>query len=269
VYVPVATGPGATTQAGLAPVSATGQSGDAATGSAVSTTARTTARTPARTTARTTAPLSTIAQWKTGSTAVQVNHQDGQPAATISFNLTDGVSLGDTSARIVAAKAAAGLLATVHGNFAGTAQVFKAKMSSLPLLIFSALVVIYLVLGVLYESAIHPLTVLSTIPSAGIGAVIAPMVTGSQLDLIGIILLIGIVKKNAILIIDFALRYQPPTAGAMPAAFKEAPGWRVAMPADDVSRGPMVAGVRRPGAGCAGGAGARRQPDTRRRQGQL
>jgi multidrug efflux pump len=264
VYVPVATGPGATTQAGLAPVSATGQSGDAATGSAVSTTARTTART--------TAPLSTIAQWKTGSTAVQVNHQDGQPAATISFNLTDGVSLGDTSARIVAAKAAAGLPATVHGNFAGTAQVFKAKMSSLPLLIFSALVVIYLVLGVLYESAIHPLTVLSTIPSAGIGAVIAPMVTGSQLDLIGIIgiiLLIGIVKKNAILIIDFALRSQPPTAGAMPAAFKEAPGWRVAMPADDVSRGPMVAGVRRPGAGCAGGAGARRQPDTRRRQGQL
>ena len=153
-------------------------------------------------------PLSAIAHWSTGSTNAQVNHTDAEPSTTISFNTPPGVSLGTASARIAQVQATLNLPATVHGDFGGTAKVFQQSTASMPLLVLSALLAIYIVLGVLYESAIHPLTALSTLPSAGVGAVFALIVTGGQFDLIafiGIILLIGIVKKNAILIIDFAL----------------------------------------------------------------
>ena len=186
----------ASTVTGSTPVSTTGTARDTSAGSAVSLSARTSV------------PLSAIAQWSTSSTAAQVNHQDGQPSATISFNTANGVSLSEASNRIVQIQQSAALPATVHGSFAGTARVFTQSTATMPLLIFAALVVIYLVLGILYESAIHPLTVLSTLPSAGVGAMLALMLTGSELDLIaliGLILLIGIVKKNAIMIIDFAL----------------------------------------------------------------
>jgi len=180
---------------GSTPGSVTG-SGDTATGSAVNTAAATMT------------PLSSFASWSTGSTAAQVNHQDAGPAATLSFSLANGVTLGQASQIIKQTQASLRLPAQVRGDFAGTAKVFSQSTSTMPILIVSALVVIYIVLGILYESAIHPLTVLSTIPSAGVGAVFALLVTGSQFDmiaLIGLILLIGIVKKNAILIIDFAL----------------------------------------------------------------
>ena len=186
----------ASASGGSAPVSATGQGRDAAGGAAVNTAASTMT------------PLSAIATWATGSTAASVNHQDGAPATTISFNTANGYSLGQASDRIRAVQESLALPTMVHGSFAGTAQVFQQSTASTPILILSALIVIYIVLGILYESAIHPLTVLSTLPSAGLGAVIALMVTGSEFDLIaliGLILLIGIVKKNAIMIIDFAL----------------------------------------------------------------
>jgi multidrug efflux pump len=181
--------------AGSAPVSTTGQR-DQATGNAVNTI-------PSGMT-----PLSSIASWSTGSTAAQINHQDGAPAATISFNTANNVSLGDASASIRQVQAGLHFPTQVHGEFAGTAKVFQQSTGSMPILIGAALLVIYIVLGILYESAIHPLTVLSTLPAAGVGAVVALMITGSQFDLIaliGLILLIGIVKKNAIMIIDFAL----------------------------------------------------------------
>ncbi|NMN06560.1 MULTISPECIES: efflux RND transporter permease subunit [unclassified Novosphingobium] len=160
------------------------------------------------TSARTMTPLSAIARWNTGSTDASVSHSDGEPSATISFNLPPGVSLGQASQLIAQVQASLALPATVHGEFGGTAKVFAQSTASMPLLIVAALVAIYIVLGMLYESAIHPLTALSTIPSAGVGAMIALIASGGQFDiiaLIGIILLIGIVKKNAIMIIDFAL----------------------------------------------------------------
>ncbi|MBQ1499574.1 MAG: efflux RND transporter permease subunit [Sphingomonas sp.] len=194
-YVPAGAG-SAAAAAGSAPVSTTGAGRDASTGNAVNTT-------PA-----TIVPISTIARWQNNSTPAIVNHQGGEPSATVSFNLPNGVTLGQAAARLIAIQRGAGLPATVHGGFAGNAQLLQQSMGSMPLLILAALVAIYLVLGILYESAIHPITILSTIPSAGVGAVVALMLAGMQLDVIGliaIILLIGIVKKNAILIIDFAL----------------------------------------------------------------
>ncbi|TCM22103.1 multidrug efflux pump [Novosphingobium sp. PhB165] len=160
------------------------------------------------TAARTMTPLSAFAQWSTGSTNAAVSHSDGEPSATISFNLPSGSSLGVAARTITQAQAGLGLPATVHGEFGGTAKVFAQSTASMPLLIVAALAAIYIVLGILYESAIHPLTALSTLPSAGVGAMIALIVSGGEFDiiaLIGIILLIGIVKKNAIMIIDFAL----------------------------------------------------------------
>ena len=194
-YVP-AGGSTAAAAAGSTPVSTTGAGRDASIGNAVNTT-------PA-----TIVPISTIARWQNNSTPAIVNHQGGEPSATVSFNLPNGVTLGQAAARLVAIQRGAGLPATVHGGFAGNAQLLQQSMGSMPFLILAALVAIYLVLGILYESAIHPITILSTIPSAGVGAVVALMLAGMQLDVIGliaIILLIGIVKKNAILIIDFAL----------------------------------------------------------------
>ena len=129
-------------------------------------------------------------------------------SATISFNLPPGLSLGQAAQTIATTQASLALPASVHGDFGGTAKVFQQSTGSMPLLIVAAIITIYIVLGILYESAIHPLTVLSTLPSAGVGAIFALIVTGGQFDiiaLIGVVLLIGIVKKNAILIIDFAI----------------------------------------------------------------
>jgi len=173
--------------------------GGAAIGSAVSTAVKTLV------------PLSTVAHWNTASTNASVNHSNGEPSATVSFNLPPGVTLGQASQTVAATQATLRLPATVHGEFGGTAKVFQQSLSSTPLLIVAALVTIYIVLGILYESAIHPLTVLSTLPSAGVGAIFALIVSGGQFDLIaliGVILLIGIVKKNAILIIDVAIELE-------------------------------------------------------------
>ena len=129
-------------------------------------------------------------------------------AATISFNLPPGKSLGDATAAIARATAAIHMPAAITGSFAGTAATFQQSTSSEPMLILAALVAVYIVLGILYESAVHPITILSTLPSAGVGAVLALILFGSEFSiiaLIGVILLIGIVKKNAILMIDFAL----------------------------------------------------------------
>ena len=169
-------------------------------------------------------PLSAFARWSTGSASTSVSHSDGEPSATLSFNLPPGRSLGLAASKIEEVRASLALPTTVHGEFSGTARVFEETTASMPLLILAALVTIYIVLGILYESLIHPLTTLSTLPSAGVGAMIALMVTGGQFDiiaLIGIILLIGIVKKNAILIIDFALEAE--RSGLSPlAAVREA-----------------------------------------------
>ena len=153
-------------------------------------------------------PLSTIARFETTNTALSVNHQGQFPAVTISFNLAPGVALGQAATVIDRVTRELGMPATVRVSPAGNAQVFQDSLSSQPLLIATALVVVYLVLGILYESLIHPLTIISTLPSAGLGALLAMLWTGDELSvvsIIGIILLIGIVKKNAIMMVDFAL----------------------------------------------------------------
>jgi multidrug efflux pump len=153
-------------------------------------------------------PLSAFATWADTSTPRSVNHQDTQPATTISFSLAPGKSLSDATKAVAKAEASIALPTSIHGAFQGTAKVFQQSLANEPILILAAIVAIYLVLGVLYESFIHPLTVLSTLPSAGVGAVIALIVLHIEftiIALIGVILLIGIVKKNAILMIDFAL----------------------------------------------------------------
>jgi hydrophobe/amphiphile efflux-1 (HAE1) family protein len=156
-------------------------------------------------------PLSTFV--KTSETAVplSISHQGQFPASTISFNLAPGVALGEATAAIERATAQIGMPASIHGQFAGTAQAFKDSVSTLPFLVILALLAVYIVLGVLYESYIHPITILSTIPSAGLGALLALMLFGSDLNLIamvGLILLIGIVKKNAIMMVDFAIELE-------------------------------------------------------------
>ena len=153
-------------------------------------------------------PLSAIAHFTAGNSALAVNHQGQFPASTITFNLPEGVSLGQATQAIDNTFVSLGVPPSVHGGFQGTAKVFQASLSSQPLLIMAALFTVYVVLGILYESYIHPITIISTLPSAGVGALIALMVTGvefSLIALIGVILLIGIVKKNAIMMIDFAL----------------------------------------------------------------
>jgi len=153
-------------------------------------------------------PLSAIARYEPSNTALSVNHQGFFPSVTISFNLPVGTSLSQAVPAIEQAEREIGLPLTIHGSFQGTAQAYQDALSSEPILIAAALVTVYIVLGVLYESLIHPLTILSTLPSAGVGALLALMVTKNELNvvsLIGIILLIGIVKKNAIMMIDFAI----------------------------------------------------------------
>jgi multidrug efflux pump len=153
-------------------------------------------------------PLSSFAHIQTTSTPVAVNHLGQFPVATISFNLAPGASLGEATKHIDDAVATLGLPASIHSEFQGTAAVFRTSLANQGWLILAALVTVYIVLGVLYESYIHPLTILSTLPSAGVGAILALILFHMELGvvaLIGIILLIGIVKKNAIMMIDFAL----------------------------------------------------------------
>ncbi len=154
-------------------------------------------------------PLAAFTQFGPGSTPLAVNHQGPFVATTFSFNLAPGVTLGQATAAIERTMAQLHVPISVHGSFAGTAQIFQASLKSEPLLILAAIVCVYLVLGILYESYVHPLTILSTLPSAGVGAILALMIFRSQFSLIaliGVILLIGIVKKNAIMMIDFALQ---------------------------------------------------------------
>jgi multidrug efflux pump len=154
-------------------------------------------------------PLSSFAHFEPSKSALTINHQGIFPAITISFNLAPGGSLGPAVERILAAQSELGMPPTVHGMFQGTAQAFQDSLSSEPLLILSALAAVYIVLGILYESYVHPITILSTLPSAGIGALLAIHLIGADLSiiaLIGIILLIGLVKKNAILMVDFAVQ---------------------------------------------------------------
>jgi hydrophobe/amphiphile efflux-1 (HAE1) family protein len=156
-------------------------------------------------------PLSSVARFETSNTSLSVNHQSQFPVVTLSFNLAPGVALGQAAEVLRAATAALHIPSSVRGSFQGTAQVFQSSLKNMPLLAFAALVAVYVVLGMLYESLVHPLTILSTLPSAGLGALLAMIVTGNDLSLvsfIGIILLMGIVKKNAIMMIDFALEVE-------------------------------------------------------------
>jgi multidrug efflux pump len=153
-------------------------------------------------------PLSAMTHFEAQRIPLAVNHQAQAPATTLSFNLTPGVSLSQATQAIQQARVDIGMPSTIHGGFAGSAQAFKDSLSSEPWLILLALIAVYIVLGILYESFIHPLTILSTLPSAGVGAIVALLlfkVDLSVIAMIGIILLIGIVKKNAIMMIDFAL----------------------------------------------------------------
>ncbi len=154
-------------------------------------------------------PLSAIARWSTvPAQPLAINHQGQFPAVTISFNLAPGIALGQATAAIAALEQAMNLPATITTSFQGTAQAFQDSLASVPMLIAAALVVVYLILGILYESYIHPLTILSTLPSAGVGALAILLLFGfdfSLIALIGLILLIGIVKKNGIMMIDFAI----------------------------------------------------------------
>ncbi|HVM96669.1 MAG TPA: efflux RND transporter permease subunit, partial [Candidatus Acidoferrales bacterium] len=153
-------------------------------------------------------PLSSFTRVTSSSAALSVMHQGQFPSVTLSFNLAPGVALGDAVDAIAAAEREIGLPGSIGASFQGTAQAFQAALSNQPWLILAALVTVYIVLGVLYESYIHPLTILSTLPSAGVGAILALLLCRTELSvigLIGIILLIGIVKKNAIMMIDFAL----------------------------------------------------------------
>ncbi|MDB5804245.1 MAG: multidrug transporter subunit MdtC [Betaproteobacteria bacterium] len=153
-------------------------------------------------------PLSTVATFTSTNTSLGVNHQGQFAASTVSFNLAPKVSLGEASAAINDAMARAGVPNSVRGTFQGSAKAFQDSLSSQPMLILAALITIYIVLGVLYESTVHPITIISTLPSAGVGAVLALILTGTEFNiigLIGVILLIGIVKKNAIMMIDVAI----------------------------------------------------------------
>jgi multidrug efflux pump len=153
-------------------------------------------------------PLTAVTKFQMGTGPIQVNHQGLFPSVTMFFNLAPNVALGDAVKAIDAAEHKMGFPGNITGRFTGTAQAFQAALANQPLLILAALVAVYIVLGVLYESLIHPFTILSTLPSAGVGALLALLICGMDLSviaMIGIILLIGIVKKNAILVIDVAL----------------------------------------------------------------
>jgi len=177
---------------------------------AIASTGRSAASTgaPVSTFGETMVPLAAFSHYGPGTTPLAVNHQGLFVASTISFNLKPGVSLSQATQAVDRAMAQLHVPSTIHGNFAGTAQVFQQSLNNEPVLIAAALLAVYIVLGVLYESYVHPITILSTLPSAGVGAVLALMLANTEFSiiaLIGVILLIGIVKKNAIMMIDFAL----------------------------------------------------------------
>jgi multidrug efflux pump len=175
---------------------ATGGKGNTSSGAAVSTSKETMI------------PLSAISHYQPGTTPLAVNHQGLFVASTISFNLTEGSSLGEASDEINQAVNTIHMPVTIHGSLAGTAQVFQQSLNNEPVLIAAAIAAVYILLGVLYESYIHPITILSTLPSAGVGALLALMLFRTEFDIIGmigVILLIGIVKKNAIMMVDFAI----------------------------------------------------------------
>ena len=158
--------------------------------------------------ATSTVPLAAIARYEPTSTPLAVNHQGQFAASTISFNLPVGTSLSDATKAIDRSLLEQGIPSTLHGSFQGTAKTFQDSLRNQPLLILAALIAVYLVLGILYESLVHPLTILSTLPSAGVGAILALLAFKTEFSviaLIGVILLIGIVKKNAIMMIDFAI----------------------------------------------------------------
>jgi multidrug efflux pump len=153
-------------------------------------------------------PLATFTHYEPANTPLAVNHQGQFPSVTISFNLSEGVSLGEATQVIERSNRELNLPTSIHASFQGTAAAFQDSLSSEPVLILAALATVYIVLGMLYESYIHPITILSTLPSAGVGALLALLLTRNDLNviaLIGVLLLIGIVKKNAIMMIDFAL----------------------------------------------------------------
>jgi len=153
-------------------------------------------------------PLGAIARYQPTTAPIAVNHTGQFPSVTVSFNLRPGVPLSDAVGEINQMEQQLGLPATIHGTYSGTLQAYQSAVASEPILILAALLAVYIVLGILYESYIHPITILSTLPSAGIGAVLALMVFNTELSIIaviGVFLLIGIVKKNAILMIDFAI----------------------------------------------------------------
>jgi HAE1 family hydrophobic/amphiphilic exporter-1 len=156
-------------------------------------------------------PLDTLATLRTITGPASIQHVGQLPSATISFNLQPGTSLSQAVAAIDLAKEQLGAPATLLGRFQGTAQAFQSSIGGMPMLLLLAVVTIYLVLGVLYESAIHPLTILSGLPAAGLGALVTLLIFGVELDLfamLGLVLLIGVVKKNAIMMVDFALDAQ-------------------------------------------------------------
>jgi multidrug efflux pump len=153
-------------------------------------------------------PISAIAHYEPQTAPLSVNHQGQYPSVTISFNLAPGVALSEASTAVLALQQKIGMPSSIHGMFSGTLQAFQSSLASQPLLVVTALLAVYIVLGILYESYMHPLTIISTLPSAGVGALLALLIFRKDLSviaLIGVILLIGIVKKNAILMIDFAL----------------------------------------------------------------
>jgi multidrug efflux pump subunit AcrB len=169
---------------------------------------------------RTQVPLSAFTHYEPSTAPLVVTHQGQLPSVTLSFNLSPRLALGDAVTAVDEAGREIGLPANIHSSFQGTAQAFQASLASEPLLIAAALITVYIVLGVLYESMIHPITILSTLPSAGLGALLALLLCRTELSviaLIGIILLIGIVKKNAIMMIDFALEAER-AGGKSPAA---------------------------------------------------
>jgi multidrug efflux pump len=170
-------------------------------------------------------PLSAFAHLEQGNAPLSVNHQGQFPSVTISFNLAPGTALGEATKAIETAQASLGMPASIQPSFQGTAQAFQASLQNEPLLILAAVITVYIVLGVLYESYIHPITILSTLPSAGVGALLALMICDSEFSvvaLIGVILLIGIVKKNAIMMIDFALDAQRNEGKSAPEAIYQA-----------------------------------------------
>jgi multidrug efflux pump len=202
------TATGSVTGSGAATTGAMSSNGTPAPASTLSATRDASSGSALSTSPSTMVPLSAIASFAESATPTSVNHQDGELATTVSFNLAEGYNLSDGQAAVRQAEADIAMPANVRGSFEGTARAAQESNKEQPLLILAAIVVIYIVLGILYESLVHPITVLSTLPSAGVGAVLALLLFNMEFSiiaLIGVFLLIGIVKKNAILIIDFAL----------------------------------------------------------------